>query len=70
MSYRDNTKKVKIQLDNKSQCTDNDDYRYKLTIPKKYLNTTQYQTRKSYIICQITAKNNKTGYEITLTQKI
>ncbi len=66
----ENTKKVKIQLDNKSQCTDSDDYRYKLTIPKKYLNTTQYQTRKSYIICQITAKNNKTGYEITLTQKI
>lgn len=64
----EDTKKVKIQLDNKSITDNVDDYRYKLTIPKKFIDTTVYKRGESYINCRITSTDNTKGYEITLRQ--
>jgi len=64
----DNSKKVHIQIDNRSQKNNMEYNRYKLTIPKKFITKTNYKHEKSYILCQIKANNNKRGYEITLKQ--
>jgi len=64
----DNSKKVHIQIDNRSQKNNVEYNRYKLTIPKKFITKTNYKQEKSYILCQIKANNNKRGYEITLKQ--
>ena len=64
----DKSKKVQIQIDNRSLDNKTEYNRYKLTIPKKFINETCYKRGKSYILCQITSKENETGYEIILKQ--
>ena len=65
----DMAKKVKIQIDNKSLTDNPREHRYKLTIPRKFIDTQDYQRQKSYITLTITAEDNKEGYNITLKQK-
>ena len=64
----DNSRKVKIQLDNKSLTDDTSEYRYKLTIPKKFIENDSFIRGQTYITLTITSKNNKYGYYITLKQ--
>jgi hypothetical protein len=64
----DNSRKVKIQLDNKSLTDDTSEYRYKLTIPKKFIENDSFIRGQTYIILTVTSKNNKYGYYITLRQ--
>lgn len=62
------SRKVKIQLDNKSLTDDSSEYRYKLTIPKKFIENDSFIRGQTYIILTIKSKNNKYGYYITLRQ--
>lgn len=64
----DNSRKVKIQLDNKNMTNDSSQYRYKLTIPKKFIENDSFIRGQTYITLTITSKNNKYGYYITLRQ--
>lgn len=62
------SKKVKIQVDNKSLENEHEFNRYKISIPKKFIEETGYERGKSYMTCRIISNDNSTGYIITLKQ--
>ena len=58
----ENAKKIRIQKSKSGK----DNIAYQLTIPRKLFKITNYQSGKTYILCQVLSSNNKEGYEITL----
>ena len=63
-----NTKKVRIQVDNRSIDNITEYNRYKISIPKKFIKEKDYKRGKSYMKCQIISSNNNPGYIINLKQ--
>ena len=67
-SVDEDAKKVRIQVDNSSVDNLGDFNRYKISIPKKFINEDDYRRGESYMLCQVVSTGDSPGYVIFLKQ--
>lgn len=67
-SVDEDAKRVRIQVDNSSVDNLGDFNRYKISIPKKFINEDEYRRGESYMLCQVVSTSDSHGYVIFLKQ--